>query len=100
MLHTLVENAVTHRNGASAGDDLVLDLRISAAPRGGRLRFVLEAPLAPGDAEARIAEGTGLRYVRARLQESYRGEWSLEAGPSEGVWRTAIELPSPGRGEA
>jgi hypothetical protein len=106
MLHTLVENAVTHRNGAAAGEVLVLRLNVErarashrerdAAGRQRRLRFVLEAPLAAGDVDGPIHEGTGLRYVRARLNESFGTDWSLAFGPSEGVWRTTIELPSAG----
>jgi Histidine kinase len=105
MLHTLVENAVTHGDaGPPAGSEIVLRLSIERVsdPRRGRhrhRRFVFEAPLALGDLEAPAVEGTGLRYVRARLRESFGEEWSLAAGPDQtpggGVWRTEIEIPEP-----
>jgi MFS family permease len=110
MLHTLVENAVTHGEGETvAGAEIVLRLAIDlTSPRGleatvegrpngrkrsGRRRFVFEAPLAPGDFEAPAVEGTGLRYVKARLRESFGDDWSLVAGPSDEMWRTVIEIP-------
>ena len=40
-------------------------------------------------------EGTGLRYVKARLEESFADRWTMTAGPVEGGWRTVIELHSP-----
>ena len=39
-------------------------------------------------------EGTGTRYIKARLEESFTGLWSIEAGPVDGVWRTTIEIRS------
>lgn len=104
MLHTLVENAVTHGDGGPAAEPVVLRLSIEVVPdrrrgRGRRRRFVFEAPLAVGDPDGPAVEGTGLRYVKARLTESFGEDWSLVAGPDQGpgggVWRTEIEIPEP-----
>ncbi len=95
LFHTLVENGLTH-------------LR----PRDGRLRFNLrqessEAWIryilrAEGErvggacAQAGLREGTGLRYVKARLAESFPGRWLLESGPVEAGWETMIAWRMPG----
>jgi len=55
--------------------------------------------IAPGEPESLTrsgapAEGTGLRYVKTRLEESFPGHWKLESGSlADGQgWRTRIEL--------
>ena len=37
-------------------------------------------------------EGTGLRYIKARLEESFPGAWSLTGEPVAAGWRTTIEI--------
>jgi hypothetical protein len=37
-------------------------------------------------------EGTGLRYVRSRLEEAYPGQWSLSAVPVGNGWKAEIDL--------
>ncbi|MES1211514.1 MAG: histidine kinase, partial [Acidobacteriota bacterium] len=70
VFHTLVENAITH--DASKSERIVLTL--SAVPEGERVRYTFTAPGA--ESAGAKAEGTGLRYIRARLQESLGDDWS------------------------
>jgi hypothetical protein len=91
VFHTLVENAITH--DASRDGEVALRL---AASGGERVRYTFEAPMseAPLAEELRSRrEGTGLRYIRARLAESFGADWALWAGPEGGLWRTTIEMP-------
>jgi len=91
LFHTLVEGGLTHQ-----------------VPRAGRLRFVLEAAYLPGEArytltvhgdpppaDGPVREGTGTRYVKARLEESFAGRWTLTAGPVAEGWQTVIHLRRP-----
>ena len=91
LFHTLVEGGVTHQ-----------------IPREGKLEFILLATHEPdllrytltvlGDnppARGPVRDGTGLRYVKARLEESFAGRWTLSAGPVAEGWRTVIEIRSP-----
>ena len=91
VLHTLVENAVTH-NAYAPG---TVRLTLREATQGGRRRLTLRAPLAearrPG---ATLREGGGLRYVRARLEEAAPGQWALASGAEGGEWVTRIDLPA------
>ncbi len=91
IVHTLVENAVTHGRYRA---DTVLKLRITHAD--GMLELHLDAP--PSDRSAHDGEprrrGTGTRYVEARLREAYGDAWSLNAGPTaDGGWSTRLRYP-------
>lgn len=90
LFHTLIENGLTHllpREGR-------LEFELSAERRATATRYVL---LARGvrqrnlDTDA-VREGTGLRYIRARLEESFTGRWNLSAGPVIEGWETVIEI--------
>ncbi|MEM7583073.1 MAG: histidine kinase [Acidobacteriota bacterium] len=87
VFHTLVENAITHDQGTGA-----LELALVARRENGRLRYRFDAPANGAPAEA-LGEGTGLRYVRARLQESYEDDFAFRYGRVGELWRTEIDLP-------
>ena len=91
LFHTLVEGGVTHQ-----------------IPRAGKLAFILAGTHEPdvarytltvlGDnplARGPVRDGTGLRYVKARLEESFAGRWTLSAGSVAEGWRTVIEIRGP-----
>src|SRR5262249_21078550 len=87
--HTLLENAITHHRYSAS--DVVFSLRQESGD--GKARFTLDAPLA-GAAPGGSAEGLGLKYVRARLEESFPGRWDLATGAVGSASRTTIEVPA------
>lgn len=93
LFHTLIENGLTHlmpRNGR-----LEFDLRADRLERGVRYTLLARGERQAG-ADARPAgEGTGLRYVKARLEESFTGAWTLASVPVPEGWETMIEIRSP-----
>lgn len=94
VFHTLVENAVTH-----GGDRTDTVLSLYGGPDDRLIRYVFEAPFEPSSVEKReLEERTGLRYIRARLRESFGSDWRLSHGPAGGVWRTEITIPAGARG--
>ena len=89
VLHTLVENALTHnRYRADEVEFVLTEERLRNARR-----YVFDAPLDESIAGGET-EGTGLRYVKARLEESYPGKWTLTTGAAGSHWRTTIEVPA------
>lgn len=93
LFHTLIENGLTHLRPRQGEQRFTLREERSA----GRVRYTLLAEGEPARARARpaaepVGEGTGLRYLRARLVESFAGDWHLETGPVPGGWRTVIEI--------
>lgn len=106
LFHTLIENGLTHllpREGR-------LDFELRAEPIAGGTRYTF---LARGvrqsaePAEAAAREGTGLRYIKARLEESFTGRWALAGTPVPEGWLTTLDLrhggaarPAPGAAKA
>ncbi|MEM6326245.1 MAG: histidine kinase [Bacteroidota bacterium] len=88
VLHTLIENAVTH-NAYPPGD---VRLTLRETRDDGQRRLTLRAPLA-GPPRETPREGGGLRYVRARLAEGIDGPWSLRSEAERDAWVTHIDLP-------
>lgn len=95
---TLLENGLTHqraRRGVGAREN-IFRLRAATLPDTGGIRYEFFSPGEPtrraGEPETGHREGTGMRYIRARLEESFPGRWSLVDGPVEGGWQTVIEL--------
>lgn len=98
LLHTLVENAITH-GGPSHSGERVLRLVETRTADGGRvieLHSPMTAHTSVKTASSERIDGTGLRYVKARLEESFPGHWTFEAASVGAVWRVRIVL-DPGR---
>jgi hypothetical protein len=104
LFHTLIENGLTHllpRNGR-----LEFELRAERLPAG--MRYTLRARgerqalpsvnSAATNANEAVTEGTGLRYIKARLEESFTGRWTLSGAPVSDGWETVIEIHAPEAG--
>ena len=87
LFHTLVENGITHNE--YAGGAVRFFLREDRLETGRRYTFITPVD---GGRSKEFEEGTGLRYVRARLEESFPERWSLSSGPIEDGWRTTIGI--------
>ena len=90
LFHTLVENGLTHL--MPKGGEQRFELR--AEREAGVIRYTLRAHGIAADRSnpAPLREGTGLRYIKARLEESFPGRWSVRAGPVATGWQTVIEI--------
>ncbi|MEL6926958.1 MAG: histidine kinase [Bacteroidota bacterium] len=111
VIHTLVENALTHQE-PDANNQLRLQLLYrewskdeyissTSFKEDGNARpckiYELQSfgkPLS-GNATAQQRKGkggTGLKYIRSRLRESYGDNWKLESGPYKDGWSSRIIL--------
>ena len=90
---TLIENGFSHQS--LPRDPVVFTLRQSK-PRPDHNRYVF---VSPGEVDApgtRPSGGTGLKYIKARLEESSPGRWSLGQRAVATGWETEIEMgPRP-----
>lgn len=94
IFHTLIENGLTHAfqpresgrfwlRHEKIGQETVFTIKNN----GSRLRDA-----ASGQSE--IREGLGSRYVKARLEESFPGKWTVEHGIEQGLWKVTIRIKS------
>jgi hypothetical protein len=91
---TLIENGYIHQR--VQGPAAVFELSAAPSPGGTVYTFI-----SPGEVRLqpdRPDGGTGLRYVKARLEESFPGRWTFTHGPHPaGGWATVIELRRQGQ---
>ncbi|WP_338867596.1 histidine kinase [Myxococcus stipitatus] len=92
LLHTLLENAFSHNRYVSPH---TFRLQGSLIAEGARPRrcYTFLAPLGTGPRQGG-GDGTGSRYLRARLEEAFPGAWRLQDGPTEAGWTTRVEVPA------
>jgi sensor histidine kinase YesM len=93
VLHTLVENGLTHGYiGKTTGSFL---LKREELPES--VRYSLFNDGVPREKKEKKAEGTGLRYVRTRLEEVFPGRWSLESRSVENGWEVTMDIKRESR---
>jgi hypothetical protein len=88
VIHTLVENGLTHGYGGRSSG--VFRLQCDRHGPDVSLRLFNDGSRKGPDRP--VVEGTGLRYVRTRLEELYPGMWELRYGPVEGGWEVAVDI--------
>ncbi|MEW6363450.1 MAG: histidine kinase [Acidobacteriota bacterium] len=93
LFHTLIENGLTHAYEARENGTFILtceerngSVELRLENDGSRLSRISEMP---GD---KLEEGLGLKYIRTRLEESFSGQWELEYGLKESLWRVRIVI--------
>jgi hypothetical protein len=94
---TLVENGLIYQR-AKPGESF----RLAQSGDRSQVRFVLVSPGRPTESAGRLPGGTGLRYVKARLEENFPGHWTFAHGAVPAGWETTIawRLPAAGGGGA
>jgi hypothetical protein len=91
VLHTLLEQGLSEADQGAGDIRFRLDVE---AGRRLRLRLSHGAPQRPHPEHP--DEGTGLRYVEARLEEAFPGRWRLDAAREGGSsWAVSITIDQP-----
>ncbi|WP_299537219.1 histidine kinase [Ulvibacterium sp.] len=90
ILHTLLENGITHSMPLE-GNRIQFKLIFESTKAYKCYTFLTFASPIPQDANTR-KEGTGLRYIKARLTESYQGQWELTSGQVNHGWKSTIKI--------
>ncbi len=86
IIHTLIENALTHNIYLQG--TITMTLTQSIVDQG--ICLELAAPLnLPKNHESQ-SSGTGLKYIRSRLEESYPGLWDLQEQQTAEHWITKL----------
>ena len=90
IIRNLLENAITHNSFGQRPVRFHLTEVIEKNKRIYEFRSPCEKPACEKLEE--IQEGTGIRYIKARLMESYDRKWRFSHGPDNGDWVTRIEV--------
>jgi hypothetical protein len=89
-MHTLMEMGLEE---AEEGSDGIRFLLERLPGKGLVLRLSHQAQIRPR--WQRAEDETGLKYVRARLQECFPDRWSLRAGLFDAPWTAEIRITDP-----
>ncbi|WP_422080148.1 histidine kinase [Ulvibacterium sp.] len=90
ILHTLLENGITHSMPLE-GNRIQFKLIFEATSDHKCYTFLTFAAPVRHEANTR-KEGTGLRYIKARLTESYHEQWELNSEPVHHGWKNTIKI--------
>lgn len=93
IFHTMMENAFTHLD--TENGSLHFFLIRSVLPGGVRFLFVVKNTSGRLPARKK-GSGLGLRYVRARLEESYPGRWTAVSRPAKAGYCVEIQIEERG----
>lgn len=95
IFHTLIENAFTHEDSLKARLSFVI-LKKNIKKDGNLFSvycfIVYNHCKVEKENIMKHGSGTGLEYVRLRLEESYSGKWSLQHGKSKKGYRVIIQI--------
>lgn len=91
IFHTIIENAITHNNYRQG----LITFKFTQKQLNNHSVCTLLTPLLAGKVQQThgIESGTGMRYIKARLEESFAGAWELKEEIAEGYWVTKITIP-------
>lgn len=89
VFHTLVENGITHNRYREAK----ISFKLSQEPceQGARC-YRLATPFAGESSRKTKSSGLGIKYIKARLQESYGNSWKIEQGVENNDWITRVMI--------
>ncbi len=89
---TLIENSFSHQHPVNS--PVIFQLRSATLEKGG-VRHTFHSPGEIQHNQTRPPGGTGLRYIKARLEESTPGRWSFAHHSCTTGWETVIEIGPP-----
>lgn len=89
LLHTLLENGITHSIPSDEGMIRFI-LSFETAVEWKKYELLTIAKNRP--VQETRKEGTGFRYIKSRLKESYGALWDLKSGEVKEGWKTTITI--------
>lgn len=86
LIHTAIENGITHNKECDGKMDFFLRFTQNKYTR----KYTLTSSGQTRETVTRKTGGTGLKYMEARLQESFPNQWQLYSRPVAKGWQTEI----------
>ena len=89
VFHTLIENGITHGYGTKHHGCFIL----KKIQQNGHIEYTFfNDGEIESDSEEIQTKGTGLKYIEARLRETYQSYWSLESQKVQNGWEVKISI--------
>lgn len=88
IIHTLIENGLTHGYENKIKGTFTLKRRKNATG----VLYILSHDGDYRSDDQRESTGVGMRYIQSRLEESYPRRWTLTSHWQPGGWETIIEI--------
>ncbi len=92
ILHTLLENGITH--SLPLEDNSVRFKLLFESTSDFKCYTFLTFATSVRQRTDSVEEGTGLKYIKARLTESYDTKWELSSEPVDHGWKNVIKIYS------
>ncbi|MEO9871797.1 histidine kinase [Ekhidna sp.] len=92
ILHTLLENGITH-SMHMADNSIKFKLVFESNSQYKCYTFLTFAARTGHETNTK-EEGTGLKYIKARLTESYHSKWDLTSEPTDHGWKNTLKIYS------
>jgi sensor histidine kinase YesM len=89
ILHTIVENGITHSLPPKEG---CIRFCLSFAQKDHFKEYTLLTLAKNRNTRKDRGQGTGFKYIKARLNESYGDNWSFDSVAVEEGWQTTIKI--------
>jgi len=89
ILHTIVENGITHSLPPKHG---CIRFRLSFSREATYKQYTLLTFAGNRNKIRKNSNGTGFKYIKARLNESYGNNWHFESVAVEEGWQTTIKI--------
>ncbi len=91
VFHTIVENGITH---SLPSEDGTVEFRLlcSRSSKQRTYRLLNVARTRGSNKRKKVKDGTGLKYIKSRLQESYPDKWTFSSEAIEDGWATQITI--------
>ena len=93
IFHTLIENGLTHAFNPKENGTFRLSVKkenncveYTLQNDGSLLEAIGKSP------QKEVEEGTGIKYVKTRLEERYPGQWQLGYGLVDSHWEVVITI--------
>ena len=91
ILHTLIENSLTHNRYTS--DTTIFNLQQINNLEDNTIELQLSTPISQNGHNKIVGTGTGLKYIRSRLTESFQDRWHFEEQALGDFWISKVRIP-------
>lgn len=89
ILHTILENGITHSKALPDGS---IGFQLSFVRHPGFKEYTLLTIAENRETKIRKETGTGFKYIKARLRESYGEVWAFTSTATEEGWKSTIKI--------